>query len=388
MQLLGGLNPEQFLRDYWQKQPLLIRAALPGFRDPLSPEELAGLACEPGVEARLVLEKDGETPWMVRHGPFSEVDFLKLPETHWTLLVQDAEKQALTRLADFLEPFRFIPDWRRDDLMISYAPAHGSVGPHVDDYDVFLLQGLGRRRWRIGAGPTAGDDYLQDSELRILQQFTPAQEWILEPGDMLYLPPRVAHHGIALEPCLTYSIGFRAPGHRELLLAFMEFVSESIDPQARYTDPDLRLQDNPGAITATALADISQLLQHYLRTDPETIARWFGRFSTEPKPGFTAQPESNPWNLAELQAHLQGGGVLERHPGTRFAYIEQTEYTLLFVDGQEFALGPTVAGLAPLLCRQRVFHYEQLQPAWREEAAQALLLDLLNDGYLVIYEDD
>ncbi|HYQ90637.1 MAG TPA: cupin domain-containing protein, partial [Candidatus Competibacteraceae bacterium] len=375
MQLLGGLSPEQFLRDYWQKQPLLIRAALPGFCDPLSPEELAGLACEPGVEARLVLEKGGKTPWTVRHGPFSEADFLKLPETHWTLLVQDAEKQAPTQLADFLEPFRFIPDWRRDDLMISYAPAHGSVGPHVDDYDVFLLQGLGKRRWQIGAGPTAGDDYLPDSELHILRQFTPAQEWILEPGDMLYLPPRIAHHGIALEPCLTYSIGFRAPGHRELLLDFMEFLSESIDPQARYTDPDLALQDNPGAITATALDDISRLLQSYLHTDPETMARWFGRFSTEPKPNFTVQPESDPWSLAELQTHLQSGGVLERNPSSRFAYIEQAEYTLLFIDGQEFALGPTVVGLAPLLCRQQVFHYAQLQAAWREEAAQALLLD-------------
>ncbi|MFO1431169.1 MAG: cupin domain-containing protein [Candidatus Competibacteraceae bacterium] len=388
MQVLGGLNPEQFLRDYWQKRPLLIRAALPGFRDPLSPEELAGLACEPDVEARLVLEKDGKTPWTVRHGPFSEADFLKLPETHWTLLVQDAEKQAPMRLADFLEPFRFIPDWRRDDLMISYAPAYGSVGPHVDDYDVFLLQGLGRRHWRIGAEPTAEDDYLPDTELRILRQFTPAQEWILEPGDMLYLPPRIAHHGIALEPCLTYSIGFRAPGHRELLLAFMEFLGESIDPQARYTDPALKLQDNPGAITAGALADIGRLMQHYLRTDPETIARWFGRFSTEPKPNFTAQPESDPWNPTELQTHLQGGGVLERHPGSRFTYIEQADYTLLFIDGQEFALGPAIADLALLLCRQRVFHYQHLQAAWQEEAAQSLLLDLLNEGYLVIYEDD
>lgn len=215
MQLLGGLSAAQFLREYWQKQPLLIRKAMPHWRDPLSPEELAGLACEPGVEARLVLQRAGVGPWSVRHGPFSEADFLTLPETHWTLLVQDAEKQAPALLGDFLEPFRFIPDWRCDDLMISYAPTDGSVGPHWDQYDVFLLQGKGRRRWQISTQPLQPDNLLPDTELRILCDFTPEQEWLLEPGDMLYLPPRVAHHGVAVEPCLTYSIGWRAPAYRE-----------------------------------------------------------------------------------------------------------------------------------------------------------------------------
>ena len=170
--VLGELSPAQFLAEYWQKQPLLVRGAWPGFQDPLTPEELAGLACEEGVESRLVLEQGGEKPWEVRHGPFVDDDFLKLPDSHWTLLVQDVEKH-IADLAALLEPFRFIPDWRIDDLMISYAPPAGTVGPHVDDYDVFLLQGQGRRRWQISRRPVEPDNCLPDTELRILREFVP-----------------------------------------------------------------------------------------------------------------------------------------------------------------------------------------------------------------------
>lgn len=388
MQLLGGLSPARFLRDYWQKQPLLIRRAMPAWRDPISPEELAGLACEPGVEARLVLERGGDRPWRVRHGPFSEADFAALPETHWTLLVQDAEKQAPALLGDFLEPFRFIPDWRCDDLMISYAAPHGSVGPHWDEYDVFLLQGQGRRRWGVSARPVDPDAILPDLELRLLSDFTPEQEWLLEPGDMLYLPPRVAHHGVAVEPCLTYSIGLRAPAERELLMGFMELLVETADPAARYADPELELQDNPGEITPATLARIDALLRRLTAFDETLVARWFGRFITEPKEGFAAEPEAEPWTLTELQDYLRGGGTLERHPGSRFAFIKQGANALLFIDGQEFELGPAAASLAPPLCRRRTLTAGLLRQALREEAAGALLLDLVNEGYLASYADD
>jgi 50S ribosomal protein L16 3-hydroxylase len=383
--LFGDLSPAQFLARYWQKQPLLLRKAWPGFQDPFSPEELAGLACEAGVEGRLVQEQAGV--WQIRHGPFRESAFLQLPETRWTLLVQDAEKQA-PALAAILEPFRFIPDWRIDDLMISYAAPQGSVGPHVDNYDVFLLQGQGRRRWQIGTRPVAADHESAGGELRLLKHFVPEHEWVLESGDLLYLPPRVAHHGVALEPCLTYSIGFRAPSHQALLSSYADCVLDSIDAEARYADPDLTVQDNPSEISAAALLKIKALLHAYLTHSDDRIARWFGRFITEPKPPFGAIAEAEPWTLAELRRHLDQGGTLERNPGSRFAYIEQAGHSTLFIDGQEFALGPAVADLAPLLGRHRVLTRQLLGAALAHNAAGALLLNLVNEGYLLIYEDD
>ena len=386
--VLGDLSPAQFLAEYWQKKPLLVRGAWPGFVNPLSPEELAGLACEEGVEARLVLERAGAAPWELRHGPFSEADFLSLPDSHWTLLVQDVEKHA-PDLAALLEPFRFIPDWRIDDLMISYAASAGTVGPHVDDYDVFLLQGQGQRRWQISSRNVEADNFLPDTELRILRDFTAEQEWILQPGDLLYLPPRIAHYGVALQPCLTYSIGFRAPGHRELLSGFAEFLVDNVDAEARYTDPDLLLQENPGEIGLAALSRLRGLLRQAIALDDETLTVWLGRYLSEPKPGFRAEPEEEPYSEAELREYLRGGGVLERNPGSRFHYIAEPEgEVLLFVDGQEFALGPAVAFMAPLLCRYRSLTPARLREALKQADARQLLLDLLNDGYLLIYEDE
>jgi 50S ribosomal protein L16 3-hydroxylase len=386
--VLGDLSPAQFLAEYWQKKPLLVRGAWPGFVNPLSPEELAGLACEEGVEARLVLERAGAAPWELRHGPFSEADFLSLPDSHWTLLVQDVEKHA-PDLAALLEPFRFIPDWRIDDLMISYAAPAGTVGPHIDDYDVFLLQGQGQRRWQISSRNVEADNCLPDTELRILRDFTAEQEWILQPGDLLYLPPRIAHYGVALQPCLTYSIGFRAPGHRELLSGFAEFLVDNVDAEARYTDPDLLLQENPGEIGLAALSRLRGLLRQAIALDDETLTVWLGRYLSEPKPGFRAEPEEEPYSEAELRDYLRGGGVLERNPGSRFHYIAEPEgEVLLFVDGQEFALGPAVVFMAPLLCRYRSLPPARLREALKQADARQLLLDLLNDGYLLIYEDE
>ncbi|MDG4555285.1 MAG: cupin domain-containing protein [Candidatus Competibacter sp.] len=386
--VLGELSPARFLAEYWQKQPLLVRGAWPGFQDPLTPEELAGLACEEEVESRLVLERGGEKPWAVRHGPFADEDFLKLPDSHWTLLVQDVEKHA-PDLAALLEPFRFIPDWRIDDLMISYAPPEGSVGPHVDDYDVFLLQGRGRRRWSINRRPVAEGNFLPDTELRILREFVPEQEWVLEPGDLLYLPPRVAHHGVALEPCLTYSVGFRAPSHRELIGGFLEFLLDGIDPEARYADPDLSVQEHPGEIALAALARVRNLLRRTIALDDETLAVWLGRYLSEPKPGSRAEPETEPYTEEELREHLRGGGSLERNPGSRFHFIAEPEgETILFADGQEFALGPAVAFMAPLLCRYRTLTPARLREALKQPEARQLLLDLLNEGLLAIYEEE
>ena len=271
--------------------------------------------------------------------------------------------------------------------MISYAPEHGTVGPHVDDYDVFLLQALGQRRWQISTQPVDPDNFLPDTELRIMDEFEPAQDWVLEPGDLLYLPPKVAHHGVALGPCMTCSIGFRAPLHSDMVGRYVDFLMEDADHELRYRDEDLAPQDNPGRIDADALDRIKDLIRNSLATGDDLIESWFGRYITEPKPGYVAEPEDAPYTLADLRRHLQDGGQLERNPGSRLAYIDHGQDSLsLFVDGQEFALGPALAPLARLLCRERILDAKKLQPALAPEDAAALLLDLLNEGFLVIYE--
>lgn len=268
---LGSLSVEEFLADYWQQKPLLIRQAFPQFQSPLSPDELAGLACDTDT-ARLVLEKGGKTPWEVRHGPLRKKDLAKLPSTHWTLLVNDIEK-LLPEFAEIIEPFRFIPDWRIDDLMISYAVEGGSVGPHVDAYDVFLLQARGQRRWQISAQPCAADNFIPDIDLRIMQSFTAEEEWVLEPGDMLYLPPDLPHYGVALGECMTYSIGFRAPSRADLLEDLLGHLLEQAPMQERFRDPKRSLQTNPSTL---ADADLERLTEFILETLPDraTIRAW------------------------------------------------------------------------------------------------------------------
>lgn len=201
LQLLGGLTAAEFLRDYWQRKPLLVRQAIPDFESPLSADELAGLSLEESVESRIVLEH-GKTPWEMRRGPFQEEDYQHLPEQDWTLLVQ-AVDQFVPEVAQLLEQFRFLPSWRIDDVMISYAAPGGGVGPHFDNYDVFLLQGHGRRRWKVGQMCSSDSPLREHADLRILADFEQSDEWVLEPGDMLYLPPRLAHYGIAEDECMT-----------------------------------------------------------------------------------------------------------------------------------------------------------------------------------------
>ena len=209
--LFGGRTIQDFLQNYWQKRPLLVRGALPGFSSPITPEALMGLACEEHANARIVLESNGQYPWEVRYGPFDEEDFLELPESGWTVLVQEVDRY-VAEVQDLLASVRFVPNWRLEDVQVSYAAPRGNAGPHVDSYDVFLLQGMGQREWAIGGVPEPEDVPMQeDLDLSLLKEFKAASRWVLGPGDMLYLPPRYAHLGIALGPCLTYSIGFRAP---------------------------------------------------------------------------------------------------------------------------------------------------------------------------------
>lgn len=271
---LGSMSVETFLTDYWQQKPLLIRQAFPGFSSPVSPDELAGMACETDA-ARLILEKGGQTPWQVRHGPLDDGAFTDLPDSHWTLLVNDTE-QLLPELSALVALFRFIPDWRIDDLMISFAVPGGSVGPHIDAYDVFLLQGQGQRRWQISEQPCAEDNFLPDIELRVMREFTAEQDWTLSPGDMLYLPPNVAHYGMALNDCMTYSIGFRAPSQADLLERLLGKLTDSPALQQRFGDTKRELQADPGEISERDLQQLGDFLLAAL-PDEKTVRAWLRR---------------------------------------------------------------------------------------------------------------
>ena len=242
LSFLGGLTAQQFLREYWQKKPLLVRNAFPGFTGLLSPDELAGLACLEEAEARLVQNKGDK--WLLRRGPFTEEDFQRLPQTRWTLLVQGVNL-FLPEGAQLLDQFNFIPRARLDDLMVSYAPKGGSVGPHFDPYDVFLIQGMGHRRWQIST--QSDQTLLPGAPLRILQNFQPEQEWITGPGDLLYLPPQCGHYGLAQDHCMTYSVGFKAPYAQELATQFLVHLQDEIKLDGMYQDPDLKTQSHPAA---------------------------------------------------------------------------------------------------------------------------------------------
>jgi 50S ribosomal protein L16 3-hydroxylase len=380
--LLGGMSIRRFLQCHWQKKPLLIRQALPDFKSFLSPKALLQLAGEDGVQSRLVLEKGGEYPWQVRNGPFKPVEIRRLPRTHWTLLVQDVDKLR-PEAADLLEHFCFVPSWRIDDVMISLAPRHGSVGPHVDSYDVFLLQANGHRRWQIDTQRSNTQNCIPDLDLCILSRFKPEKEWVLAPGDMLYLPPGVTHHGVALDNCLTYSIGFRSPSQRELLSRFYEHLSEQAADTLYYTDPDLTLQREHGEITPYSLRQIRRLIgtRHF---DQEQIEQWFGAYITEPGPWAPPPKPRRKLTPAIFLKLYASAGMLRRQSQVRFAHINRRGGALLFVNGGVYPLTRALRFAAPLLSGQRQFSYAALKPRLRNKAFAELLSQLYNGGYLVL----
>ncbi|WP_220813164.1 ribosomal protein uL16 3-hydroxylase [Pseudomonas paralcaligenes] len=377
LQLLGGLTPREFLRDYWQQKPLLVRQAIPGFESPISADELAGLALEEEVESRLVLEH-GEHPWELRRGPFAEDAFSKLPERDWTLLVQ-AVDQFVPEVAEVLKDFGFLPSWRIDDLMISFAAPGGSVGPHFDNYDVFLLQAEGERRWKIGQMCDADSKLLQHADLRILADFEQTDEWVLEPGDMLYLPPRLAHYGIAENDCMTYSVGFRAPSAAEVLTHFTDFLAQFLPDEERYSDAGMAPASDPHQIQQDALDRLKALLTEHMG-DQRLLLTWFGQFMTEPRyPELVSGVE-----IAEEEflAILQDGAVLVRNPSARLAWSEVDVGLVLFASGQSRLLPPHLKELLRLVCAADALHGENLAPWLADEDGRTLVRELVQQGSL------
>lgn len=330
-----GMPVEDFLRDYWQKKPLLIRNAFPGFVSPISPEDLAGLACEDGVLARIVAHEREHDRWLLRHGPFPEDMFPTLPQQDWTLLVQDVDKWDAD-IAALLPAFSFLPRWRIDDVMVSFAAPGGSVGAHVDQYDVFLLQAHGHRRWQIDDKPNPPVHFRLDVELKLLQRFDPTHDWVLGPGDMLYLPPGVPHHGVAEDACLTFSIGMRAPAAAELLGDFVDTLAAEADESLRYRDPDLAPAKDPNEIDTAAMQRVLEALNALRMNDPDRLGDWFGRFITLYRSAGEAVPSGETRSRIEIEWDLQQGAALQRHPWTRMAWRKAARGATLFAAGHDY----------------------------------------------------
>ncbi len=373
---LGDIDVDTFLRDYWQQKPLLIRQAFPGFESPLDPDELAGLALEEEIESRIILEQ-GNTPWELRCGPFTEADFAQLPDANWTLLLQ-AVDHYIPELTDLLESFRFLPDWRLDDIMASYAVTGGSVGPHFDQYDVFLLQGSGQRHWQLGqaCGPDAS--LRPETALSILRDFHAAEEYVLEPGDMLYLPPRLAHWGTALDDdCITYSIGFRAPSHSEILEGLLQDALHQLTEFDRFSDAGRRTPDNPGLIDDQSIEQLLTLWRAQIQRD--AAGDWLGRYMTRAKYPEESGADSNACDpddnyLDELP------GELQKHPASRFAWLHGTpDLARFFVAGTSHECSPE---LAAALCAEHHYDTDTLLALATADADRQLLNLLWFQGHL------
>jgi 50S ribosomal protein L16 3-hydroxylase len=349
---LGELSAEAFLSEYWQKKPLLIRQAFPDFVSPLDPDELAGLACRPDVLARLILEKGGEYPWQARQGPFSESDFEALGDSHWTVLVQEVDRH-VPSVADLFDMFDFIPHWRKDDVMVSFAARDSGVGPHIDSYDVFLLQASGRRRWEIAP---AGGQYSdrQGLDVKMLESFEPTEVYELEPGDMLYLPPGVPHNGVAIEPCLTFSFGFLAPSRAEVLRDFAGWY-EAKYGIIRYADRDLFDDDQPGLIDASDINRLLRLIRE-VPLETEALAEWFGAFITRPQRG-TVDTVIFEGSFEDFSADFESAGTWRRHEGIRITGW-LGEHCHLFVDGEVWP-EELPAKQIDTITNSRLFHFEE-----------------------------
>jgi len=368
------LDREQFLARYWQQKPLLIRRAVPGFTPPISSHELAGLAFEEGVEARIIEHCKGD--WILNHGPFRQADYQR--ENPWTLLVQAVDHYA-DSVAALRQLVDFIPQWRVDDVMVSYAVDGGSVGPHYDNYDVFLLQGEGKRLWRTGQFCDSASPLLPHAELRILSLFESEQEYLLETGDMLYLPPGLAHWGIAQGECTTFSIGFRAPRINDMVSRFVDTLLGDMDTEQFYHDARLEPVTRAGEIRAHDLQRVQSQIEAALDQAAENT--WFGELVTEPR--YDLLPDDD--DLAEARALLRSDGEsVMLSSAAKLAWQQDAEGIVVFANGESRHYSCARLDLVIPLCESGELSAAAVGQAVTDSESLALLDYLLEAGCIYV----
>jgi len=369
--LLGGMSVEKFLAEHWHKKPLLVRQALPNFGDWLNRESLSELACQENSEGRLVQFKRGECK--LEYGPFEPETLQALPKRNWSLLVSGVNH--LLPEADWLlHRFDFIPAARLDDLMVSFAPPGGGVGPHFDSYDVFLIQGQGRRRWEI----SAQDDLttVEGAPLRILKEFRVDESWELEPGDMLYLPPQLAHNGVALTDCMTWSVGFRAPKAEEIVNQFLTYLQDKLELPGMYDDPDLKRSKHVAEIPTTMLDWTEKTIRAAARWDKADITDFLGRYLSEPKAHVYFDPPERPKSLAAFTKAIQKKGLAL---DARSQMLFRGE--AFFINGERLEASPGLSNMLKQLADKRYLLPSECMHAPEQEMI-GLLYIWYQAGYL------
>ncbi|CAH0241206.1 50S ribosomal protein L16 3-hydroxylase [Rahnella aquatilis] len=362
------LDWNDFLQRYWQKRPVVLKRGFKNFVDPISPDELAGLAMENEVDSRLVSNEDGK--WNVSHGPFESYDHLG--ETGWSVLVQAVDHWHEPS-SHLMTPFRHIPDWRMDDLMISFSVPGGGVGPHLDQYDVFIIQGTGRRRWRVGE-KVAMKQHCPHPDLLQVEPFEAIIDEDLEPGDILYIPPGFPHDGFTHETALNYSVGFRGPNSRDFISSFADYALENDLGGSHYSDPDLRLRDHVGKVEDYELERVRQMMVELI-SQPEDFKQWFGRFATTPRHELDSAPAEPPYESHEIADALMEGESLVRLSGLRVLNVGER----FFVNSEPLETSQHSA--ADALCRYTLISKTELGAALQDPEFVALLTDLVNQGY-------
>ena len=371
--LLGGLSKEEFLANYWQRKPLVIRGAFPDFEMPFDAGELAGLTLDTDAPARIIIEKGlppDFKPWTAKHSPFTDDDFTSLPDTHWSFLVNDVERY-IPELGNLIEPFRFIPDWRIDDLMVSYAADQGSVGPHTDEYDVFLIQGAGKRRWKIITCDDYPKELLNNTPLAILKNFDADEEWLLEPGDMLYLPPNIPHYGIAEGECFTFSVGFRAPQSSDLI---QSWADSCFTDTSRFSDIGRKLQSCSGEISKGDIDKLSDLMLSTIKEKQGGLSLFLGKYLTESK----GEIPNNEDTHASLS--FKPKMEYERESWLRFAYITDDETVHFFADGKHLELALESKKDIQELCENYYYSAGTLDSLTEDKAFKSLFTLLIREG--------
>ncbi|MDC7702584.1 ribosomal protein uL16 3-hydroxylase [Vogesella indigofera] len=359
--LLGGMTAETFLQDYWHKKPLLIRGALTDVGTPVDLAWLTELSRSEDVESRLIEFKQGK--WSLERGPFRPGRLRRLPESDWTILVQNVNHH-LPHIADILWRFDFMPYARLDDLMISYAPPGGTVGPHFDSYDVFLLQVGGRKHWQISS--QQDEAFIEDAPIKVLKDFRMEEEFVLEHGDMLYLPPRYAHYGVALEPGMTYSIGFRAPSAQELATEFLVYLQDRICIDGRYADPELRPPQEPARLDDSMVEQVGRILSQ-ISWDRHTVTDFLGHYLTEPKPHVFYEAPEEELDEDEFAAAVVATGV-ELDLKTLILYADD----MLYCNGEALPVPAGDVAAWQQLANRRRISPQQLSPS---------MMPLLLEGY-------
>jgi len=372
---INSLTEQEFLKEYWQKKPLLIKQGFRDFEDPLDANELAGLAIEESIESRIITNQNND--WQAHHGPFE--DFELLTEQHSTLLVQAVDHWH-PDAAQILEPFRFIPNWRIDDLMISYSTPGGGVGPHLDQYDVFIIQGEGKRHWRVGMPDSNLKQFAQNKSLLQVEQFPAVIDCILEPGDILYIPPGCPHEGYAVENAINYSVGFRAPNQQDLLSNFADYVIDKEVGNTRYADPLLEIRESKGLLNNAEADKVKQLLSSLLQED-SLFKSWLGQTTSEPKHEMDLMPPEDlytPDQVAQLIDESEE--VFERLGGTRAIYQHTDNELILSVNGQNFLLPKTDLAVVKLLTDDVSVTAEQIKSSKNSLKFTQSFTTLLNEG--------